>query len=1044
MKKYIKVLLPLILMISGVLTACEIPVPSSSSSSYEPISTSRNDEVMFRTTFLNDDGTFLYASLTAKGTTAVYKGPTPTRPSTRDFEYTFIGWDESLEYIEQDTIFHAQYAEKLIIYHRVQFVNYDDSLLYEQEVQHGKNAFYGGPTPTRQSDNNVKYTFSQWSRSLLNITEDTTIVAQYTGELKPYEVKFVNYDDSLLDIVYVLHGDSAIYAGAAPTRPSTEAKSYRFIGWDGDYSYVTSDRTLRAQFAETVTQFTVTFLNYDGSYLYDTLVEYGKAASFNGPTPSKSPKGPYQYEFDGWDKNINVIVSNLTVRALFKEKPRQMSDGIVFSYDSETDSYYVSSYQGNQKDIYIAKTHTTPTYGEKIVRRIGSHAFNGNYTLESVYLENTIISIDVHAFSHTSRLKEIRLSANLESIGDYAFSYSGLEKIEIPARVFFIGRNLFYGAQNLKDVIIDNDNPTYASDGVLLTSKDGKKLYQAFSSNLDEDFVVPEGIETIEQEALHNKNFRTLSLPSTLKELKPYSVSYNNNLKKVIFNDSPTIIGESAVAYCSNLAEVEFGTQIKKINSNAFRGTQLTHIKLPASLEYVSSSSFDNIKTITQVSLLGESELYVIYENSLLTKSLDQIVILALNNTSSFTIPDALTYIDPMQFASNQFSNIFVASGNRTFTSMNGVLFKNNGSELVVAPGQLRDYTVPVGVTSIGQSAFYRHGSINSISFPSSVKKIASEALYEVQSLSKVTFSEGLETIGSYAFFNTGIKELIFPDSLVSTDDYAFYNLPQLEKIAFGKGLTKISYATFQNATSLKELVLSNEITEIGPFAFYNNSNLDKITFGEGLKIIQYYAFSNNNNLKKLVLPDSLEVIYDNAFSYNYALTELVCGARLKEIKNYVFYNNYSLVSVTFNSALEKIGSYAFANCNLLTSLVIPSGVKTIQNNAFNYCGGLTYIDIGSSLTSLGSSTFAGANQLTAIVINTHYSSWSYSALNGSVNIKEIFYRGTDSTVEANIRAYFSFVNQENLSIYFYSEVANYDGKHWRYVDGIATVWVQK
>jgi hypothetical protein len=31
--------------------------------------------------------------------------------------------------------------------------------------------------------------------------------------------------------------------------------------------------------------------------------------------------------------------------------------------------------------------------------------------------------------------------------------------------------------------------------------------------------------------------------------------------------------------------------------------------------------------------------------------------------------------------------------------------------------------------------------------------------------------------------------------------------------------------------------------------------------------------------------------------------------------------------------------------------------------------------------------------------------------------------------------------NSSNRPFYWYSEEANYDGSHWRYVDGVPTVW---
>lgn len=64
-------------------------------------------------------------------------------------------------------------------YH-VTFLNYDDSILYECDVEEGQAATYGGKTPTRDTDDEFAYTFNGWDKELINITSDLIVVAVYT------------------------------------------------------------------------------------------------------------------------------------------------------------------------------------------------------------------------------------------------------------------------------------------------------------------------------------------------------------------------------------------------------------------------------------------------------------------------------------------------------------------------------------------------------------------------------------------------------------------------------------------------------------------------------------------------------------------------------------------------------------------------------------------------------------------------------------------------------------------------------------------------
>ena len=69
---------------------------------------------------------------------------------------------------------------------------------------------------------------------------------------------------------------------------------------------------------QTETYYHVTFVNYDGSPLYETDVLEGSAAQYSGETPTREEDDEFTYEFDGWDKELTNIQSNTTFIAQFK------------------------------------------------------------------------------------------------------------------------------------------------------------------------------------------------------------------------------------------------------------------------------------------------------------------------------------------------------------------------------------------------------------------------------------------------------------------------------------------------------------------------------------------------------------------------------------------------------------------------------------------------------------------------------------------------------------------------------------------------------
>ncbi len=101
--------------------------------------------------------------------------------------------------------------------------------------------------------------------------------------------------------------------GAAATAPANPSRNgYTFTGWDIEFSKVTSDLTVTAQYSENTTvTHTVTFKDWDGKVL--------KTETVNGGATATAPANPFRngYTFTGWDKNFSNVTSDLTVKAQY-------------------------------------------------------------------------------------------------------------------------------------------------------------------------------------------------------------------------------------------------------------------------------------------------------------------------------------------------------------------------------------------------------------------------------------------------------------------------------------------------------------------------------------------------------------------------------------------------------------------------------------------------------------------------------------------------------------------------------------------------------
>ena len=164
---------------------------------------------------------------------------------------------------------------------------------------------YGASAKYIQAPTRDGHEFTGWDKDFSRVVANMTVKAQY--EAMTYSVTFLNWDGTQLGATQqVTYGQSAV-APAAPAR-----SGYMFAGWSADFSFVTGDMTIKAMYAKEG-QYLVTFTDWDNSTLKCEIVDAGGSAT--------APEDPVRegYIFAGWSGSYTNVNADLTIQALYND-----------------------------------------------------------------------------------------------------------------------------------------------------------------------------------------------------------------------------------------------------------------------------------------------------------------------------------------------------------------------------------------------------------------------------------------------------------------------------------------------------------------------------------------------------------------------------------------------------------------------------------------------------------------------------------------------------------------------------------------------------
>ena len=528
------------------------------------------------------------------------------------------------------------------------------------------------------------------------------------------------------------------------------------------------------------------------------------------------------------------------------------------------------------------------------------------------------------AFENKTGITSVSTGTNLTSIGDAAFRWCyGLTNVTLGTNITSVGEYAFYGCSSLASVTVPGSLTSIGSLAFACISSSATSLTAINVDTNNPAYCSVAGV-------LFNKSTNTL-IQCPAGRAGSYAIP-----------GSVTSIGYGAFYYCAYLTDVAIPASVTSIGASAFVNCSLTNITIGTN--------------VTSIGYCGFFDCYRLL---------------------SVKLPASVTSLAEFAFGPcARLTAIDVDTNNPAYCSVEGVLFNKSKTTLVQFPAGLAgSYTIPSGVTNIGDGAFYVCASLTNVTAPASVTGIGEQGFAFCYTLTGLCLPGNAPSLGWDAFYATPVTVYYLPSTLrwVGTTYGGRPLVPAYPQISVAPknrtdsvgstatlsvaatGAAQLTYQWSKDGTNLLEngtvfgvsnatLAINNvQLTDAGTYSVLVTNTFGNVSTSAVLTVTVSSPAADFNYLTNA---GSITITAYNGPGGAVIIPDSISGLPVTSVAGYAFYSSSSLTRVTLPNSATSLAAYAFYYCPSLTNVVISSSVTNLGSPAFSSCPSLSAITV--------------------------------------------------------------------------------------------------